>query len=233
MATTPYDDSPPTISERYEIATGTSNLRCLGGDADRGGAVNVVMSAGSVQQEKRKDKRGEVHLVQVASPTRTGMALLRLASEWDRAAKPRQASPQAVKALALTMPDAKGRPDIMRARREAAAWYANELKLLSLQLRSRAGVLVELNAWANPRGIDGDAVMAALHWWLDHTCEVCDGHGLRKEPDAPSLSARQCGKCNGTGEKHTPTAYGATAVIDQIGYALLLARQSLKRRLRP
>lgn len=56
-----------TIEERYITANKASNLRV---EADKGGAVDVIIAAGM-------------------SPSRLGSALLRLHSEWDGAAKRR------------------------------------------------------------------------------------------------------------------------------------------------
>ena len=199
---------PPGIDERYQRATSTSNLRV---EADRSGAGDVIIAAGM-------------------SDSRLGMLLLRLHSEWDGAAKPRRVSAAQIKALGLTMPDDKGRPDVLRARREAAAWYAGELRLLAQSLKSRSAALEQLSLWASLKGIPATVVGQALHHWLDHICPACDGHGLRRVPDQPALSARRCHDCHGTGEVTRPD--GSTRVLNHIDYVLGVARNSLQRRLR-
>lgn len=202
------ESDKPDVTEVYRVAAGTSNLRV---EADRRGAGDILIAAGW-------------------NHSRLGMALLRLASEWDSAAKPRKIGPAQIKALSLTMPGANGKPDIMRARREAAAWYASELRLLAQSLKSRATVLEQLMLWASLKGVRGDTVSLALMHWLDHACKVCDGHGLLKAPDSPALSARRCHACHGTGSVTEPD--GAARVIGYVEYCLNAARSSLKQRLR-
>lgn len=202
-------DEKRGIDERYQSATSTSNMRV---EADKAGPADVIIAAGM-------------------SDSRLGTALMRLHSEWDSSAKPRKISPAQIKALALALRDSKGRPDMMRARREAAAWFATELRLFAQSLKSRPTVIQGLTAWAIIKEIDPAIVPASVHHWLDHTCHHCDGHGLRKVPDQPALSARQCHACAGTGEKHRPD--GSARILNHIDYCIQQGRNSMKRRLRP
>ena len=201
------EDQKPGIDERYQAATSTSNLRV---EADKAGAGDVIIAAGM-------------------SDSRLGMALLRLHSEWDSSAKPRKISPDQIKALALTMRDSHGKPDMMRARRESAAWFASELRLFAQALKSRPAVIEGLTAWAAIKDIPAHAVPLAVLHWLHHTCQVCDGHGRRKVPDQPALGARQCHACDGFGQTHRPE--GSTRLLTHIDYCIQQARNSLKRRL--
>jgi hypothetical protein len=201
----------PTVDERYQSATGTSNLRVDTRDGAPITSADVILAAGM-------------------SDSRLGMALLRLHSEYDSAAKPRKLNPAQIKALSLTMKDAKGRPDIMRARREAAAWYASELRLLAQSLKSRGAVLEQMMLWATMKGIPGDAVSAALHYWLNSVCGDCGGLGFLKVPEQPALSARRCSCCHGNGVVERPE--GTTRLLNHIDYLLQQARNSLGRRLR-
>lgn len=200
------------LDERYECATSASNLRVDTRDGSPISPADVIIAAGM-------------------SPSRLGMALLRLHSEWDGAAKPKKLNAAQITALSHTLKDEKGRPDTYRARREAAAWYAGELRILAQTLKSRAGVMAELMLWANLKGISGETVTASLHHWLNSTCPVCEGHGLRKVDGQPALSAKRCGPCNGTGSVREPD--GAARVIGYIDACLNAARSSLKQRLRP
>jgi hypothetical protein len=205
------DNPPPGITERYGVATQTSDLTVSGVDGARGGAGDMMIAAGW-------------------SPSRLGTALMRLHGEWDSAAKPPKVTATLVRALSLTVRDARGRPDTVRARQIAARWYANELRILALGLRSRRTVIEELNAWGAIKGIAPSVISAAVHHWLNHVCPVCDGHGLRRVPDQPALSARRCHDCRGTGEVTEPA--GVARVIGYVEYCTNAAGSSLCVRLR-
>jgi hypothetical protein len=197
------------IEERYEVACNASSLKV---EAEKGGPADVMIAAGW-------------------SDSRVGMALLRLHSEWDGAAKPKRMGEAAIRALAEANPDDHGKPRKTWARSESVAWYRKELRLLAQSLKSRATVLEQLTHWAILRGIDPLVVGPAVLHWLAPTCTVCDGHGRRKIPDAPALSAKQCHACQGTGNAHAPE--GSGRVLTHIDYVVQVARQSLKKRLRP
>jgi hypothetical protein len=211
MATAPYENTAPSVEEVYQTASNTSNLKV---EADKRGSGDVMIAAGW-------------------SPSRVGMALLRLHSEWDSAAKPTRQSAEQIHALAITMPITsgkdKGKPDRQRAQAEADRWFVSELRLLAQSLKSRPVVWEQLNHWMVLKAIDPETVAAALLHWLDPTCGVCDGHGLRKVPNAPALSARQCHKCHGTG--HIPHPHGSAKVLGYIDDCVQKARTSLKQRL--
>lgn len=225
MATTPYDDSPPTVAERYEAATGTSNLTVFGGmvpDGHSSASGDVVLAAGMSQ-------------------SRTGMALLRLHSEWAALAKPRRPSALVVEAKVAefkaddALRRSRGTYAPIASPTERAASYferqmASDLRLLAVGLKSRPKVWEHLGAWAAVKGVSPDTVAAALLHWLSPRCHVCEGHGLRKAPNSPALSARQCHKCHGSGELTRPE--GTAKVLNYIDDSCQKARESLSRRLR-
>lgn len=255
----------PGVEERYESACGASSLKV---QAERGGPGDLLIAAGWSEQ-------------------RTGMALLRLHSEFTGAAKPSRLTPAQIQALADTFksadeaertnrdrengelerlhdllsklePEDEQRVDLAeklaeleslyergylplpavkvagnhlaRARAHAARWYANELILLALSLKSRPAVWAQLLPWAQAKGIPEDQVAQALFHWLDPVCSHCGGHGLHKAKDAPALSAKQCRACNGTGTKMIPE--GGTRVLSFISTCTSQARESLGKRLR-
>lgn len=219
------NEARPDISERYETATHASRILL---EEHRTGAADVLVAAGW-------------------SPTRIGMALLRLHSEWTAAAKPKRLSAASVAQLAIMVRrDDNAAQDSatargvryeppktsaqQRAQAEADKWFANELRLLAIGLKSRATVREQLAPWAAGRGIASEVVAEALLHWLSPTCPHCDGHGLRKVPNSPALSARQCSKCQGTGNK--PAPQGSGKVLAHIDYCLGVARGSLTKRLR-
>lgn len=213
----------PNVEERYITAAVTSDLRV---EADRAGAGDVMVAAGWNQ-------------------SRVGMALLRLHSEWSACAKPRRPSLAQLEAIADTIreddakakkaADIKGAPykapgsAKTRAREMADRWYASELRLLAVGLKSRANVWEQMEIHGKIINTPPDVVAAALLHWLNPTCPVCDGHGLRKVPDQPALSARQCHKCHGAGHVHPPS--GTARVLEYIDICIIKARQSLKHRL--
>lgn len=198
----------PGIEERYEAACSTSTLKV---HAERAGPGDMLIAAGWSEHQ-------------------TGMALLRLHSEWTGAAKPRRLTPGQVTKLADENRDKEGRPDRRKAVAEAARWYANELRLLALSLKTRPTVWAQLQPWAQDKGIPEAQIAQALFHWLDPMCGHCDGHGLHKAKDAPALSARQCRACNGTGTKHVPE--GGSRVLSYISHCTSQARDSISKRLR-
>ena len=207
----------------------------------------MACNASSLKVEAEKGGPADVMIAAGWSDSRVGMALLRLHSEWDGSAKPKRATEPMIAAMAerLKAGDEQertrwGPPNprapkpgnaMVRARSESVAWYRKELRLLAQSLKSRAIVLEQLTHWAILRGIDPLVVGPALHHWLAPTCAACDGHGRRKIPDAPALSAKQCHACQGTGNAHAPE--GSGRVLTHIDYVVQVARQSLKKRLRP
>jgi hypothetical protein len=230
------ENEKPGIQEQYETAGNTSDLTV---EADRRGAGDVIVGAGFVTH---------VEGAPAWSATRTGMALLRLHSEWNAIAKPRRADKQALDAFAARIKGdderaratAEGKGEkyaqpkssaAERASTEAQRWYANELRLMANSLKSRAVVWEQIGQWIAIKGIDPEIAAAGLLHWLNPTCAVCDGHGLRKVPNQPALSARQCHKCYGTG--HIPHPHGSAKLLSWMDDCVQKARQSLKRRLRP
>jgi hypothetical protein len=215
----------PGVEERYETATHTSSMLV---EAHRQNSADVIIAAGW-------------------SESRVGMALLRLHSEWDSAAKPKRATEPMIQAIAERLKGDEQRArataernnrqytpqgsPISRARAEAIAWYARELRLLAQGLKSRAPVLEQLTAWTILKGMDSQCVGPALFHWLAPTCPVCDGHGLRKVPDQPALSAKRCHHCSGSGK--SPRPEGAARIQNHLDRCVDQARQSLKHRLRP
>lgn len=262
----------PGVQEQYEVAGNTSDLRV---EADKRGAGDVMIAGGYVAGV-------DVHGM---SPTRLGMALLRLHSEWSSAAKPKRPGDRQIEAIAASLkaqdeaeranrkrengelarlqglldgvegeqrfdllvaimeqtrmydagtlprpaPPSAGKAEL-RARVEADRWFSNELRILANSLKSRSQVWVSLGPWAAANGIAEGSVAEALQMWLAPACPVCEGHGLRKAPNAPALSARQCHKCSGTGK--TLHKGDVSRVLAHMDYCIGLARGSLKKRLR-
>jgi hypothetical protein len=245
MATTPFDNSPPTTDERYESASCTSDLTVGGGMIPkdvRAGQGDVIAAAGLAGGRLKEDGRGGYVLLPPNDGS-MGMALLRLHSEWSAAVKPRRIGPEVVAKLAEQMrqQDARERESAKargvrydtpqspqeRAQDESQRWYTNEVRLLAVRLKSRRDALDQLTQWAHIKGIEPDTAAAALLHWLDPTCPACGGLGIRH---MEHQAARSCGKCYGTGERDRPD--GAWRVLQQIEYALSVARGKLRKKLR-
>lgn len=171
----------PGVEESYQTASNTSNLTV---EADRRGAGDMLIAAGW-------------------SPTRLGMALLRLHSEWDASERKRQEKPQ--------------------------PWTESELRMMANNLKSRPQVWAQLAPWLALKGIDAEKGAAALLHWVNPTCPHCV-KGLRKIAGAPSLSARQCSRCHGTGQR--PHPQGTAKVLVYLDEAVSMARHSIRKRLR-
>ena len=234
MATKPWDDSPPTIGERYGIATGTANLTGFGGmvpDGHGGKAADMLLAAGLCDSG-------------------LGATLMRLRHEWDSAAKPARPGPRLLKALAAHIhgedEDAKqaasrnysevgprkpvrwqspGNVDA-RAIERAGQWYAGELRILAQSLRSKGEAVLQLTAWGAQMGIHSEAVSEAVLLWLDPTCPACHGHGSRQIYGQPS---RQCHPCYGTGNRHRPP--DSARVISHMDYCTRTAQAGIGRKL--
>lgn len=232
MATAPFTDGPITVDQQYESASHTSDMTVSGGLAPHGhknGPGDVIAAAGMAAVSN--------------APARIGLAILRLHTEWTSAPIPKRRPLPTLAEIAARMPLVatgvkNGRTirtaDMERAARalaelkvESARWYANEVRLVATRLHSRKEVLASLTAWGATKGIAPETVSASLHWWLSHTCPVCEGHGIRH---LEHQGARQCGECYGTGETRRPE--GSGQVLNHIDYALGMARGSLRKRLR-
>jgi hypothetical protein len=191
MAMADTEEKPGT-AERYLAATEAGNLVLLD---HRSGAADLLIAAGLSEEN-------------------VGTALARLVGEWDSAAKPKRAAEAQIKAVAEGFrrddeqarlrygpPNPKApRPAnvLVRARAEALAWYARELRLFAQGLRSRAECVEYVRQWSAIKGLDQGYAGAALYHWLDPNCPVCQGRGMIKPPDAPAHT-RACNACSATG----------------------------------
>jgi hypothetical protein len=107
------------VDEIYETACNASSLKV---EAEKGGSGDVLIAAGW-------------------SESRLGMALLRLHSEWDGAAKPKRPSEQQIHALADSL---KAQDDAERANRERENGELARLEALLTQTKSDAPGRFEL-----------------------------------------------------------------------------------------
>lgn len=231
----------PGIEESYQGAIGTSDLTVGGGmvPKDRATGSGDVIAAGGMAGAFVEGDPAKVYAAR-----RVGMALIRLRGEWESAAKPRRMGRQQLEAVvahiraqdakdkesakARRVPYASPGPAQARAQAEADKWYANELRLLAIGLKSRPTVWLEISHWMRDKKVEPATIAAALHYWLDSTCPKCDGHGLKRVPGQPALSARQCLECDG-GQRRRPEGVGAA--LNYLDDCVQKARTAIKKRL--
>ena len=169
----------PDVAERYATAINTSNLRV---EADRGSSADVLIAA-------------------AWSPQRFGAELLRLHSEWDGCAKPKKVAQEAITVFARTMQGKTEMEKRQKAQNIADSWHAHELSLLFSRLKTmprvREQAILKLLDWNVPDAAHiGPSV---LLYWLNPICRSCNGLKFLKTKDAPSLSAKVCKPCGGSG----------------------------------
>jgi hypothetical protein len=217
----------PDISEAYAVSISSSNLRVRGDDTIR--TPGDLIAASGMNRH------------------RTGLALRRLLSEWDHSAKPREPSREQIEALAASYPRIAGSgkvrivvrengadvgkelPPIVAARIESARWYANELSLLLLSLRSLPAIRSTLLVHAREQGWDGDVHLVAhvLLWWLDSRCPACQGRRNKIIAGTGRTGSHPCGKCRGTGTKAEPYGWEGTKLLTHIKGCLTAAARDL------
>lgn len=181
MATT----EKPTIDETYSRAGNTSDLTV---DPEARGAADVLIAAGMVG----------------LSPSKSlGMALMRLHSEYDGAARLRDGA------------------------------TAIDVALLAARLRQLPGVVGMVTERASVWGMEqpGAKALAVVLWWLDKRCKRCTGRLYERIPGSPGLSNIRCRSCNGTGEAHLPHGSDGRRLVNYMDASLHAGRDGLKKRL--
>jgi hypothetical protein len=228
----------PDVSEQYSSAINASNLRV---EAERRSQADILMAASWSQ-------------------SRLGGALLRLHSEWDACEHPRRPTPENVEAIAnslkkepheLTLTKRELSPaqrkevanhdrrDAARRMIEAAAtadrWYRHEMALLMGKLKTLPEVRHQLNMQASKWNVpEAESVVSlVLIWWFSKICPACNGVKFQVIPGTPTLSAKLCKRCHGTGESQFPSSSDARKLANHIEMCTNAARQSIRRRLHP
>lgn len=146
-------DDRPTVEESYLSAAHTSNLRVV---ADKRGPGDVIIAAGWAD-------------------SRVGIALIRLAGEWDGAEKRRVMS----------------ETDLILLR--------GKLKSLSSVLTQVVGHMGRRNM-EDPEGRAGPIV----GYWLSQVCPTCHGLQFQLIKDTPVKSTLRCRSCHGSGRANPP-----------------------------
>jgi len=208
-----FNDDKRCVEEAYTSAGNSSDLRVQG---DTTSDADLMIAAGW-------------------SPSRVGMALLRLHSEWDKAEKPRRPTVAAIETLADAMPRALQRAErTAMARRQANDWYMAEMAKLVGKLTSLPSVRVQLTSYVPRWGIvEASAkVPAIIAYWLDQTCPHCHGCKVVAVPGHRAANTKACKACGGTGIAPVPHGQDGRRVANYMDDCVSRARQSLKNRLR-
>lgn len=174
------NDNRRDVEEQYISAGNTSNMRV---EADRKTGADVMIAAGWSQ-------------------SRVGLALLRLHSEWDGAAK--QTTMTATDFMLLL----------------------GKLKSLPA-IRAQVEIYCVQQRFQRPEAV----ASAVLLWWLDKVCHQCNGLGYEAIPGSPALSSRQCGHCHGSGQTKLPHGQAGRNAANWIDDCVNRGRQSLSKRL--
>ena len=123
----------------------------------------------------------------------------------------------------------------------AAGWSSSRIGHALMRLHSKPTrdgleqVHTQVAIEANRLNIERpDAVASAvLAWWLDRLCGTCFGRRYDTIPGTPSLSAIECPKCHGAGEKTLPYSDAGRRLASWMDYCKGQHVDMIKRRLRP
>lgn len=150
------------------------------------------------------DKRTDLDVLIAAgcTPGILGAALMRLRSEFDSSS-------------------------------EKQARTVTDAILLMGKLKSLPRVLDALQEWARLRGLDAPnrLAQAVVAHWLDSACQPCHGRGHELIPGTPHLG-RTCKACKGTGKRKEPMGEAGRQALNMMDDCVMVARNSMKRRLR-
>lgn len=219
----------PDLEESYAVAAASSNMR-VGNDSTLRTPGDMIAAAGMNRH-------------------RTGLALLRLRSEWASSARPAAPTEAQITALAssyqverkgehagkVRVVGKDGKPHFRlparQARHEAGEWYAGELLCLLENLKSLTWVRSALLARARMGGWAPDvhAVARALLWWLDPKCTACGGAKERVIPDSGGrTNGRTCRHCRGTGVEDPPHGRAGERIAGYIRGCITAAKRELQ-----
>jgi len=208
-----------TVEESYISASNTSDLRV---EADKRNAADVLIAAGW-------------------TPGVLGNALMRLQGEWDGSAIPPRPTHAKILVAAARLPregtvngETIKRTDkelISLARKQAFDWYAQELKILRLSLKSIVRVHELIEKWAQDKAQHPDKFASIITaYWLESVCPACSGRGKEVIEGSPVLGD-DCKVCNGTGKREEPMGALGKQALAMMDECVMTARNSMKKRL--
>lgn len=150
------------------------------------------------------DKRGDADLLIAAgwSGSRIGMALMRLHAEYDSTSIPPGGS-------------------------------VTDAVLLQINLKTLPNIREQVGLQAAKWGIERphEVSLAVVAHWLDKNCNACQGRKFQSVPGTPSLSAKHCKTCHGSGESRLRYGNDAKRLITFMDDCVSRAQQSIKKRL--
>jgi hypothetical protein len=196
------DNDTVTIVERYSTSINASNLR---DEADKHSPTDILKAMAWTQSQ-------------------IGAQLIRLQAEYDGVEHPRPLSHGELVNLALTMhsdekePKDRVKDKQIKAQIEAAKWMRNEKTLFMGKLKTlpstidAIGVLCERARIPNPRRVASTLV----GFWLNQLCTVCNGLKAAVMPDTPTLSAKNCFKCAGSGFAFAPHGQSGKRILNDM-----------------
>ena len=169
--------------ERYTTAITTDNLKMDTREHAAIGDVDVLTAAGWSQ-------------------SRIGSALLRLASEYDGAARAGHGT------------------------RMDAALFVGKLRTLP---EVRVQIAMRFAEWNVDDA--NEAALRILAWWLHKVCGKCHGRGYDVVPGTARLSAKACRSCVGSGEARIPCGEPGKRMANLLDDSVNAARHSIRSRL--
>jgi hypothetical protein len=206
------DTDKPDAEELYEVALNTSSLKC---DVNKRGAVDILVAGGW-------------------SPSRLGMALLRLHSAYDAAEKPERKEALSIKEWKKILhkeEDARRAHAEQRERYEQ--WYRSELEVLLSRLAAFPTVRLQLTYKAEDWRMENpqEKAAATIRYWLSQHCGACGGTKWQLMPGTQRQSDKPCMVCLGGGFVQAPYGQHGRRLANYMDSCLASARQALKRNL--
>ena len=162
-----------------------------------------AIHASNLRVEAEKSGAGDLLIAVGWSPSRLGAALMRLHTEYDGAGLSR--NPSKTDAM-LLVGKLKSLADV---RREA------EIQALTWRMNSPA-----------------HTSFSVVLYWLDQRCKACGGRGAKAIPGTPSLQAKPCHVCHGSGKATPPHGQDGKRLANYFDECAIRAQQSIKKRLR-
>ena len=155
----------------------------------------------------------------------------------DRAAIPEQYSQACTSSNLRCEADKRGAADVLIASGMSDSRLGSVLMRL-LTKADRTGLEVvhqHLTQQAKRWNIENPEVVttSVLSWWLNQTCTRCAGVCFEVVKDSPSLSARNCKLCQGSGQKKLPYGESGKQLARYIDDCKQAWSTSIKKRLRP
>lgn len=207
-----------TVIERYSISINSSNLR---DESDKFSPTDILKAV-------------------AWSDAAIGSVLIRLQAEYDGIEKPKPLSHTELVQLALVQhsdakePKERIKEKQIKAQKEAARWMQNEKTLFMGKLKTiHKAIDVVTGMCEKARVQNPKAVAAALTgYWLNQLCTVCHGLKAPQLPDTPTLSAKPCYKCAGSGFALAPYGQSGRKVLNNMDKCVGIAKNEAQRKMK-